>query len=153
MWISLYSSTVEEIKTLLKVRQTYVTHVLKCQTNSSHFLANYARTQTCTSLWLSSGPKGLMSISHTDCNLKYLWVIQVVDLESRPSLLWNKFRQLPFVHVGHKTRGDSKKSSCEMILPSDGRGVYSTVDTKTKRKCSDLASHLYACFILLTKRP
>jgi hypothetical protein len=65
---SVYSSVIEEIKTLLKVRQTCVTHVKRCQNNSSHFLADYARTQECTAVWLSSGPEGLMSICHDDCN-------------------------------------------------------------------------------------
>jgi hypothetical protein len=66
---SVYSTTIEEIKYLLKIRPTCVTHVSRIQNTSSHFMANYARTSNHTAVWLSSGPEGLADICDTDCNL------------------------------------------------------------------------------------
>ena len=65
---SVYSMTIEEIKTLMKFRQTCITHIKRCQNTSSHFMANYARTNTHTAVWLASGPEGLLSTCCRDCN-------------------------------------------------------------------------------------
>jgi hypothetical protein len=43
-----------EIKTLMKVRQTCIAHIKRCQNNSSHFLANYVRTNAHTALLFAS---------------------------------------------------------------------------------------------------
>jgi hypothetical protein len=66
---SIYTSVIEEIKALLKVRQACVTQVKRCQNSCSDFLAKFARTNSRTAVWLASGPEGLESICHTDCNL------------------------------------------------------------------------------------
>uniref|UniRef100_A0ACD5YU06 Uncharacterized protein n=1 Tax=Avena sativa TaxID=4498 RepID=A0ACD5YU06_AVESA len=48
-----YAMMIEEIKTLLKVRQPCITHVMKCQNTGSQFLANYAsRISSRTAVWL-----------------------------------------------------------------------------------------------------
>ena len=65
---SVYTSMVEEKQTLLHVRDTCITHVKRSQNNSSHFMANYARIHSCTAVWHSSGPEGLATICHRDCN-------------------------------------------------------------------------------------
>ena len=64
-----YAMMIEEIKTLLKVRQACITHVKRCQNTCSHFLANYARTSSRTAMWFASGPEGLPSLCHRDCNI------------------------------------------------------------------------------------
>ena len=51
---SVYSTMIEEIKTVMKVRQTCITHIKRCQNTSSHFMANYARTNAHTAVWLWS---------------------------------------------------------------------------------------------------
>jgi hypothetical protein len=65
---SAYSSLIEELKTLLKVRQTCITHVRRGQNSSSHFLANYAREKAHTAVWFNSGPEGLAMLCDPDCN-------------------------------------------------------------------------------------
>jgi ribonuclease HI len=56
---SVYTTIIEDVKSLLKDRQTCITHVKRAQNISSHFLANFARINGCTAVWLSSGPEGL----------------------------------------------------------------------------------------------
>jgi hypothetical protein len=51
---SVYSTIIEEIKSLLKIRPTCVTHISRTQNTSSHFMANYARTSNHTAVWLPS---------------------------------------------------------------------------------------------------
>jgi hypothetical protein len=63
---SAHAMVIEEIKALLKVRQACITHVKRCQNNSSHYLANYARTSSRTAIWLASSPEGLSSICQRD---------------------------------------------------------------------------------------
>jgi hypothetical protein len=41
---SIYTTVIEDIKALMKVRHVCITHVKKCQYISSYYLANYART-------------------------------------------------------------------------------------------------------------
>jgi hypothetical protein len=65
---SVYAPMIEEIKTLLKVHHTCITHVKRCQNSSSHFLANLARTSASTAVWLESGLEGLASLCYIDCN-------------------------------------------------------------------------------------
>jgi ribonuclease HI len=64
---SVNTSLIEEIKTLLKVRQTCITHVKRGQNISSHYMANYARTSSRTAVWLASGPDGLAGTFQTSC--------------------------------------------------------------------------------------
>jgi hypothetical protein len=64
---SVHAPMVEEIKSLLKVHQTYVTHVNHSENSSSHFLASNARTSR-TALWLYSGTDGLASLCYQGCN-------------------------------------------------------------------------------------
>jgi ribonuclease HI len=65
---SIHAPMVEEIKSLLRVRQTCITHVNRSQNSSSHFMANYARTHASTAVWQCSGPDGLANICYQDCN-------------------------------------------------------------------------------------
>jgi hypothetical protein len=65
---SAYSSLIEELKTLLKVRQTCITHVRRGQNFSSQFLANYAREKAHTAVWFNSGPEVLAMLCDPDCN-------------------------------------------------------------------------------------
>jgi ribonuclease HI len=56
---SVHSNIIEEIKALLKIRQSTINYVSRSQNTSSHFMANYARTSNRTAVWLASGPEGL----------------------------------------------------------------------------------------------
>jgi ribonuclease HI len=56
---SVNATIVEDVKTLLKDRHTCITHVKRAQNISSHFLANFARMNGRTEVWLASGPEGL----------------------------------------------------------------------------------------------
>jgi hypothetical protein len=56
---SIHMAMIEEIKTLLKSRQTYIIHVKSCQHSSSYFMTNFARTNTSMAVWFFSGPEGL----------------------------------------------------------------------------------------------
>jgi hypothetical protein len=58
-----YALMIEEIKTLLKVRQICITHVKRCQNYSSHFFGSAS-----TAVWLESGLEGLASLCYIDCN-------------------------------------------------------------------------------------
>jgi hypothetical protein len=64
---SVYTTIIEEIRTVLKVRQSCITHVKRCQNTSSHFMANFGRTNARTALWLASGPEDLASTCHRVC--------------------------------------------------------------------------------------
>ena len=64
---SVYLATIEEIKTLTKVHQTCITLIKRCQNSCSHYLANYTRTNSHTTLWLAFGPEGLLT-TYLDCN-------------------------------------------------------------------------------------
>jgi hypothetical protein len=55
---SVYSTIIEEIKTLIKIRKTCVTYVSRSQNTSSYFMANYARTRNHKEVRLSSGSGG-----------------------------------------------------------------------------------------------
>jgi hypothetical protein len=63
---SVHAPMIEEIKSLLKVRQTYINHVNHSQNSCSHFLANHGRTSSHTALWLCSIPDGLASLCYQD---------------------------------------------------------------------------------------
>jgi hypothetical protein len=56
---SLYTTLVEDIKSLLKVRHICFTHIKRVQNISSHFMVNYARLNRHTKLWHLSDPEGL----------------------------------------------------------------------------------------------
>lgn len=56
---SIHMSLIEEIKSLMKIRQTSIAHVKRDQNISAHFMANYARVNRRTAVWLASGPDGL----------------------------------------------------------------------------------------------
>ncbi|CAM0907844.1 unnamed protein product [Alopecurus aequalis] len=66
---SAYMATVEEIKSLMNVRQVCITHVKRCQNTSSHFMANLGRTTGQTAVWLASGPEGLANTCQSTCNI------------------------------------------------------------------------------------
>jgi hypothetical protein len=56
---SVYTTIIEEVKSLPKDRQTCIIHVKRAQNISSHSLANFARINDHTAVWLSYGPEGL----------------------------------------------------------------------------------------------
>jgi ribonuclease HI len=56
---SVYTTLVEDIKSLRKDRHFCFTHIKRVQNISSHFMANYARLNRHTELWHLSGPEGL----------------------------------------------------------------------------------------------
>ena len=66
---SIYSFLIEEIKQLIKVRQTFITHVTRSENTVSHFMANYARLNAYVDVWLATGPEDLVERCPNDCNL------------------------------------------------------------------------------------
>ena len=66
---SIYSFLIEEIKELMNVRQTFITHVTRSENTVSHFKANYARLNAYTDVWLATGPEALVERRRNDCNL------------------------------------------------------------------------------------
>jgi hypothetical protein len=68
---SVYTMVIEDIKALMKVHCVCITHDKRCQNINSHYLANYARTNAHTAVWLASDPEGLSSTLHIDCNPEF----------------------------------------------------------------------------------
>lgn len=66
--LSGYRTLIEEIKKLMKSRQTCITRISRNQNTISHFLANYARRSGCTAVWLCSGPEDVEDRCLADCN-------------------------------------------------------------------------------------
>lgn len=68
---SLYSSLVKEIKYLMGLRKTSITHISRFQNRVSDSLANFARVEDRAMTWLGSGPPEAIELNNTDCN--FVW--------------------------------------------------------------------------------
>ncbi|KAM3354645.1 hypothetical protein ACQJBY_025391 [Aegilops geniculata] len=64
---SIYASIVKEIKYLLSLGQTCISHIVRSQNKASDMLAVFARSQGRTMTWLGAGPDELMEIASDDC--------------------------------------------------------------------------------------
>ncbi|XBI21048.1 hypothetical protein VPH35_062225 [Triticum aestivum] len=64
---SVYASLVNEIRLLLSLRQTCVTHVSRLQNKVSDRLATFARVEGRTMTWLGSGPVEVLELAQGDC--------------------------------------------------------------------------------------
>ncbi|KAM3405479.1 hypothetical protein ACQJBY_008142 [Aegilops geniculata] len=65
---SVYSALVKEIKHLMGLRKTSITHVSRAQNKVSNSLANFARVEGRTMTWLGSGPPEAIELNSFDCN-------------------------------------------------------------------------------------
>ncbi|KAM3214170.1 hypothetical protein ACQJBY_066545 [Aegilops geniculata] len=65
--LSVYSSIVREIKYLLGLRKTCISHISRTQNKASDSLASFARTQGRTMTWLGAGPVEVVEIASNDC--------------------------------------------------------------------------------------
>lgn len=65
---SMYSSLVKEIKYLLSIRRTSITHISRSQNKVSNSLANFARLEGRTMTWLGCGPPEAIELNNIDCN-------------------------------------------------------------------------------------
>ena len=64
---SVYASLVGEIKFLLNLRHSCITHVPGCQNKASDRLASFARLEGRTMTWGGSGPEDVVKIVLEDC--------------------------------------------------------------------------------------
>ena len=64
---SVYSSIVRDIKHLMGLRKTCISHIVRSQNKASDCLAKFARTQGRTLTWLGSGPNEVVEIASLDC--------------------------------------------------------------------------------------
>lgn len=64
---SIYASLIGEIKFLLSLRQSCITHVPRCQNKASDRLASFARIEGRTMTWVGSGTEDVLRIVHDDC--------------------------------------------------------------------------------------
>ncbi|KAM3313838.1 hypothetical protein ACQJBY_033004 [Aegilops geniculata] len=64
---SIYAALVNEIRLLMRLRQTCVTHVVRVQNKASDSLARFACVEGRTMIWLGSGPDEVLGISLDDC--------------------------------------------------------------------------------------
>ncbi|XBI31476.1 hypothetical protein VPH35_055039 [Triticum aestivum] len=65
---SIYSALVKEIKYLMGLRKTSITHVSRTQNKVSNSLANFARMEGRTMTWIGSGPPEAIELNSFDCN-------------------------------------------------------------------------------------
>ena len=63
----MYAALVNEVRLLMRLRQTCVTHVVRAQNKASDSLARFARVEGRTMTWLGSGPDEVLGISLDDC--------------------------------------------------------------------------------------
>ncbi|KAM3391008.1 hypothetical protein ACQJBY_012570 [Aegilops geniculata] len=64
---SIYASLIKEIRHLLSLRDSCITHVNRTQNNVSDSLAKFARGEGRTMTWLRSGPEVALSLAFDDC--------------------------------------------------------------------------------------
>ena len=64
---SIYAFIVKEIKYLLSLRQTCISHIVRSQNKASDILAVFARSQGRTMTWLGAGPVEVVEIALNDC--------------------------------------------------------------------------------------
>ena len=65
---SVYSSIVTEIRYLLSLHESCITHISRSQNRVSDSLANFAHTKGRTKTWLGSGPEETVQLAADDCN-------------------------------------------------------------------------------------
>ena len=65
---SIYASLVKEIRYLLSLRESCITHLNRTQNQVSDSLANFARTEGRTMTWIGSGPPTVLELVTADCN-------------------------------------------------------------------------------------
>lgn len=65
---STYSSLFEEIKVLLNLRRSSITHVRRSQNKVSNWLAIFARVEGITMTWLQCGPPDAIELNNVGCN-------------------------------------------------------------------------------------
>ena len=64
---SVYSSIVREIKHLMGLRKTCISHIVRSQNKASDCLAKFARTEGRTMTWLGAGPVEVVEIASNHC--------------------------------------------------------------------------------------
>ncbi|KAM3254107.1 hypothetical protein ACQJBY_047932 [Aegilops geniculata] len=64
---AVYSSIVREIKHLMGLSKTCISHIDRSQNKASDCLAKFARTQGRTLTWLGAGPDEVVEIASYDC--------------------------------------------------------------------------------------
>ena len=64
---SVYSSIVREIKHLMGLRKTCISHIVRSQNKASDCLAKFARIEGMTMTWLGAGPVEVVEIASNDC--------------------------------------------------------------------------------------
>ena len=64
---SIYASLIKEIRHLLSLRDSCITHVNRTQNNVSDSLAKLGRGEGRTITWLGSGPEVALSLAFDDC--------------------------------------------------------------------------------------
>ena len=65
---SIYASLVKEIRYLLSLRESCITHVNRTQNQVSDSLANFARTEGRTMTWIGSSPPSVLELVTAHCN-------------------------------------------------------------------------------------
>lgn len=66
---SIYAYLVREIKLMMNLRETSITHIRRPQNKISNCLAIFAREEGRTMTWLGSGPANAVELASSDCNL------------------------------------------------------------------------------------
>jgi ribonuclease HI len=64
---SIYSSIIKEIKYLMSLRESCITHVNHSQNKVSDSLAKFARIEGRTMTWVGSGPQETIELAAMDC--------------------------------------------------------------------------------------
>ncbi|SPT16286.1 unnamed protein product [Triticum aestivum] len=64
---SVYSSLIKEIRYLMSIRDSCITHVNRSQNKVSDSIARFARLEGRTMTWIGSGPTAAMELATTDC--------------------------------------------------------------------------------------
>ncbi|VAH21106.1 unnamed protein product [Triticum turgidum subsp. durum] len=68
---SVYALLVAEIKHLMSLRRTCVTHIGRSQNVASDFLVKSARTEHRTVVWMDSGPPEVVDFCKEDCMMSH----------------------------------------------------------------------------------
>ena len=65
---SIYSSLVNDIRSLLSSHQSCITLVVRSQNKASDILASYGRTNRRTMTWVGPGPPEVLELAQEECN-------------------------------------------------------------------------------------
>ena len=63
-----------------------ILYINSSQNFVADYLANFARTEKRTVVWLGSGPPGALGLSRVDCNPRFDWVIQAFTRKKK--VIW-----------------------------------------------------------------